>query len=404
MLISRVIVIILDGVGVGALPDAFRYGDEGANTLAHVAEAVGGLNLPCLERLGLGRVIPLAGVRPEPTPQAAYGKMMEVSPGKDTTTGHWELMGIKLARPFPTYPRGFPKEIIEKFEQAIGRRIIGNRPASGTKIIEELGEEHLRTGSPIVYTSADSVFQIACHEEIIPVEELYSMCRTAREILTGEHAVSRVIARPFIGKPGAFRRTERRHDFSLPPPEDSLLDALALAGIEVTAVGKVADIFAGRGISKVRPAGNNAACTDEISRARTEDAGLIVANLVDFDTLYGHRNDAPGFARALEEFDCWLSELVPVLTGDEVLIITADHGCDPTTPGTDHTREFVPLLVYSPEFGRSVDLGIRTSFADVGQTIADLFGLKGFHRGRSMLDELVDVMSGGGARRIDWRG
>jgi len=377
MLIQRVVLMILDGVGVGELPDADLYGDAGSNTLAHTARAVGGLNLPHLNRLGLGRIAPVAGLDPVPAPAGCYGRMAERSPGKDTMTGHWEMAGLILERAFPVYPHGFPPEVIRPFEARIGRRVLGNRPASGTVIIEELGVEHLTTGRPIVYTSADSVFQIAAHEGVIPVEELYRMCAIARELLVGEHAVGRVIARPFTGTPGAFRRTPRRRDFPLPPPRPTLLDRLTAQGLDVVAVGKVYDIFAGRGITRAVPAAGNAELfTRTMEALSATRAGLVLTNLVDFDTLYGHRNDAAGFAAALEDFDRRLPELLGTLTGNDLLIITADHGCDPTTPGTDHSREYVPLLVHGPGLRAGVDLGTRETFADVGATVAEIFGVE----------------------------
>lgn len=367
--------VVLDGAGVGALPDAARYGDAGSNTLGNLAEKVGGLDLPHLERLGLGNIAPIKGVPPAANPAAAWGKMAERSPGKDTTTGHWELAGVVLDRPFPVYPQGFPPEVIDTFEARIGRRVLGNKPASGTAVIEELGAEHLRTGCPIVYTSADSVFQIAAHEEVIPVEELYRMCRIAREILTGEHAVARVIARPFTGRPGSFRRTERRHDFSLPPPRPTVLEALVSRGYAVVGVGKIQDIFAGRGVTRSIPVKNNPDNIQKtIAAVREMAPGLVFTNLVDFDTLYGHRNDPDGFARALKEFDSALPELMGAVAADGMLFITADHGCDPTTPSTDHSREYVPLLVWGPRLAGGVPLGTRATFADVGATIAAFFG------------------------------
>lgn len=357
------------------MPDAARYGDAGSNTLGNLAEKVGGLDLPHLERLGLGNIAPIKGVPPAANPAAAWGKMAERSPGKDTTTGHWELAGVVLDRPFPVYPQGFPPEVIDTFEARIGRRVLGNKPASGTAVIEELGAEHLRTGCPIVYTSADSVFQIAAHEEVIPVEELYRMCRIAREILTGEHAVARVIARPFTGRPGSFRRTERRHDFSLPPPRPTVLEALVSRGYAVVGVGKIQDIFAGRGVTRSIPVKNNPDNIQKtIAAVREMAPGLVFTNLVDFDTLYGHRNDPDGFARALKEFDSALPELMGAVAADGMLFITADHGCDPTTPSTDHSREYVPLLVWGPRLAGGVPLGTRATFADVGATIAAFFG------------------------------
>lgn len=372
---KRVVLLILDGVGAGELPDAKFYGDEGTNTLANTAAAVGGLDLPNLGSLGLGNIISIAGVPPAPSPRASFGRMAELSAGKDTTTGHWELAGLILEKPFPVYPDGFPPELIAALEKRTGRKVIGNVAASGTEIIEKLGEEHMRTGCPIVYTSADSVFQIAAHEEVIPVEELYEICRAARELLQGEHGVGRVIARPFEGKPGSFKRTARRHDFSLKPVGRTVLDLLVENGHQVTAVGKVADIFAGVGITKAVAAAGNEECFNKTLELLSEGTkGLIFTNLVDFDTLYGHRNDVVGMAKALVDLDRRLPQLLDMIGEEEVLIITADHGCDPTTPGTDHTREYVPLLILGGRVKGGVDLGVRRTFADVAATIAEIFG------------------------------
>jgi len=383
---KRVILIVLDGVGIGELPDASKYGDEGSNTLANTAEAVGGLNLPNMGKLGLSNIYPIKGIPYEEKPLAFYGKMAEASPGKDTTTGHWEISGIILDKPFPTYPNGFPKEIIEKFEKAIGRKVLGNKPASGTEIIKELGEEHIKTGYPIVYTSADSVFQIAAHEDIIPVEELYRMCEIARSILHGEHAVARVIARPFAGTSGNFYRTPKRKDFSLPPPRNTLLDLLKNNDYDVIGVGKIEDIFAGRGLTYSLHQKNNAEGIENIFLAWNKlKEGLIFVNLVDFDTLYGHRNNPLGMAKALEEFDKALPMIMKLLSDKDLLIITADHGCDPTTPSTDHSREYVPLLIYSPDFKNNYSLGIQRTFANLGKTIADYFKVENNLDGESFL-------------------
>ncbi len=376
--IDRVCLIVLDSVGIGELPDAAQFGDEGSHTLRHAAESVGGLSVPHLERLGLGCIEPIPGVGCPQQPQAAYGKMAELAAGKDTTTGHWELAGVVLDKPFPVYPHGFPPEVIEPFEAAIGRKVLGNKPASGTVIIEELGPEHLRTGRPIVYTSADSVFQIAAHESVIPVEELYRMCETARRILTGPHAVGRVIARPFEGEPGSFRRTPRRRDFSLAPPRPTLLDRLVEAGLSVWAVGKVEDIFAGRGITEAvhtRDNDEGVAATLDLLRRTRQQRGLIFTNLVDFDMLWGHRNDPVAYARGLEAFDRQLPALLAELGERDVLILTADHGNDPVTPSTDHSREYVPLLVTGPAIRPGVALGVRRTFADVAATIAEMLGV-----------------------------
>ncbi len=390
----RCLLITLDGVGCGALPDAAEFGDEGVNTLAHVAEAVGGLKLPNLGALGLGNILPLVGVPPVPRPQALFGKLSERSRGKDTTVGHWELMGVVTEKPFPVYPHGFPPEVIEAFEEATGRGVLGNIPASGTEIIAELGAEHLRTGKLIVYTSADSVFQIAAHEEIVPVKELYEYCRRAREILRGEHEVVRVIARPFTGEPGGFIRTPGRRDFSVTPPR-TYLNILEEIGVPVHGVGKISQIFADSGVRYEHKTGGNAEGIEKsILLMRELDEGLVFTNLVDFDMLWGHRNDPAGFARGLEEVDAAVPELIAACSEDGLLIITADHGCDPLALGTDHTREYIPMLarlgseVFSPggslfETALVVEGGgagrqprdrpYLGGFADVGATVFRFF-------------------------------
>jgi len=366
----------MDGVGVGELPDAADFGDEGSSTLGNLAESVGGLHLPCLEQLGLGNIVPLAGVPPAANPKAAYGKMAMRSAGKDTTSGHWEMTGVILDKPFPTYPEGFPPEIIIPFEQKIGRKVLGNKVASGTEIIKELGDLHVQTGNPIVYTSADSVFQVAAHEEVIPVDELYRICSIARELLTGPHAVGRVIARPFLGKDGNYWRTPRRHDFSLSPPRPTLFDALSNKGYQVVAVGKVNDIFAGQGVTKSIPVAGNQEIFYAAKKAFQElERGLVFATLVDFDSLYGHRNDIKGFASALEAFDSWLPDLLANLEQGDLVVLTADHGCDPTTPSTDHSREYVPLLITGPGV-KTISLGVRSTMADLGATLAKLFAVE----------------------------
>ncbi|HEY8416541.1 MAG TPA: phosphopentomutase [Limnochordales bacterium] len=388
---ARVALIVLDGVGVGELPDAVRFGDVGSNTLRNTALAVGGLRLPELGRLGLGNILDVPGVPPDPAPIGCYGRMAEQAAGKDTTSGHWELAGVILDRPFPVYPNGFPPEVIDAFTAAIGRGVLGNKPASGTAIIEELGAEHMRTGKPIVYTSADSVFQIAAHEDIIPVEQLYELCRIAREILTGEHAVGRVIARPFVGSPGRFQRTPRRKDFSLPPPRPTVLDRLVAAGIPVFSVGKIEDIFAGRGITAGQRTENNMQTVDGVlHRLRTEPGPcLIFANCIDFDMLYGHRNDPAGMARALEEFDARVPELLGALRPGDMLLVVSDHGNDPTTPSTDHDREHGLLLCYSPGGRAGVNLGTRATFADVAATLAELFSVDRPEAGTSFLKDVL---------------
>ena len=382
----RVFLIVLDGVGMGALPDAAEYGDEDSNTLFHVAEAVGGLRLPCMESLGLGKLLKLQGVRAVAEPRGARGRLAERSKGKDSTTGHWELAGLVLERAFPVYPHGFPVGLLDRFGERVGRGWIGNVAASGTEIIERLGREHQRTGKLIVYTSADSVFQVAAHEGTVPIEELYAACGLAREMLSGEHAVGRVIARPFTGPPGAYRRTERRRDFSLLPPAPTLLDRLTERGHAVLTVGKVDQLFAGRGVSDAFHTASNAEGQDVLAGlARRRGSGLVFANLVDFDQQYGHRNDPQGFARALEEFDERLGEILGNLRDDEMCLITADHGNDPTTPSTDHSREYVPLLAAGKRVRPGADLGTRDSFADVGATIAEIFGVGALAAGTSFL-------------------
>lgn len=383
-MINRVILIVLDSVGVGEMPDAAKYGDEGSNTLGNVAKAVGGLNMPNMQKLGIGNIIDVMGVPPLKQPAGAYGKAVEKSPGKDTTTGHWELAGVVLDRPFPVYPNGFPTEIINEFEKRTGTKVLGNKPASGTEIIQELGDEHVKTKNPIVYTSADSVFQIAAHEEVIPLEKLYEMCKVAREILQGEHAVARVIARPFIGESGNYVRTYNRADFSLKPPYETLLDKVVAADMEVVGVGKIWDIFAGQGITKAIHTNGNMDGVNKTLMAMDElKQGLIFTNLVDYDMLYGHRNDAIGYARALEDFDKRLPEILTKLKKDDVLIITADHGCDPTTKSTDHSREYVPILVYGDAIKPGVDLKTLSCFSDIGQTVADFLGCEKLRNGIS---------------------
>ena len=371
----RVLLLVCDGLGIGDAPDAAVYGDAGSDTLGHCAEAVGGLALPNLERLGIGLLTTIEGVAPQAGPGTAHGRLTERSAGKDSTTGHWELAGVVLEQPFPTYPDGFPSDLIAAFEAAIGRRVLGNRAASGTEIIEDLGAEHLATGFPIVYTSGDSVFQIAAHDQVVSDEELYVWCRAARALLVPPHAVGRVIARPFTGEPGAFVRTAGRRDFSVPPPGPTLLDRLTEAGVQVCGVGKISDVFDGRGLAESR---YSASDDDGIDAAltflgREDEAPVFVfANLVDFDSKYGHRNDPEGFAGALVAMDRRIPELEDAVRGG-VLMITGDHGGDPTTPSTDHSRERVPILLSGAPDG-SHDLGTRASFADAGATIADLFG------------------------------
>ncbi len=374
---KRAILIVLDSVGIGEMEDSYLYGDEGSNTLKNTALAVGGLNLPHMQRLGLGNIEEIEGVLPVREAFGAYGKMAEKSQGKDSTTGHWEMMGLVTGHSFPTYPEGFPVSLIQEFEKSIGRKTLGNVVASGTAIIDELGEEHMATGYPIVYTSADSVFQIAAHEDIIPPEELYRMCKIARRLLTGEHRVGRVIARPFIGQPGHYTRTSNRHDFSL-EPDKNVLDFITESGQKVIGIGKIKDLFAGKGISESLPSKSNNEGIEliiDVIKSNTED-GLIFANLLDFDQAYGHRNDAPGYAKALEEFDIMLPDIIEAMRTEDIFFITADHGCDPTTASTDHSREYVPILVFGKGIKQGIDLGIRSSFADLGQTIAEHLGVK----------------------------
>jgi len=373
---DRVIWIVLDSVGIGALPDAADYGDVGRSTLGHVAESRP-LHLDNLVRLGLANIAPLAHLTPPALPMGCYGKGATHSLGKDTTTGHWEMAGIWLAQAFPVYPHGFPPEIIQAFERAIGRKTLGNKPASGTEIIKELGEEHMRTGFPIVYTSGDSVFQIATHEDIIPIAELYRMCEIARKLLDGPNRVGRVIARPFTGTPGNFRRTERRHDYAVQPPRPMLLDVLAERGVPVFGIGKIHDIYNGRGVDHYVMTKNNADGIEKLEQEMTQqERGLIFCNLVDFDMLYGHRKDVEGFARSLEEFDVGLGKLLTFLKPRDLLMLTADHGCDPDPrwPTTDHSREYVPILTFSPGGKHGVALGVRDTLADMGQTVAQNFG------------------------------
>lgn len=372
---KRVILIVLDSVGIGELPDAAKYGDEGSNTLGNIAKAIKGFTLPNLEKLGLGCIDGITGFRAEPATTGSFGKMAERSKGKDTTTGHWELAGITLDKPFPLYPGGFPDDIVKRIEDAIGTKMLGNYPASGTEIIKTLGRQHIITGYPILYTSADSVLQIAAHEEIIPIERLYEICEIARNIMTGEHAVGRVIARPFTGKEGSFTRTANRRDFSLKPSGKTILDYLKEQSLEVKAVGKIEDIFAGVGITEaVHTKGNMDGVDKTLGFIGQSFEGLIFTNLVEFDMTFGHRNDAEGYARALKEFDERLPEIQNALKDDDMLILTADHGCDPTTESTDHSREYVPLIVYGKKLKKGVNLGVRKTFSDIAQTISEVFG------------------------------
>jgi len=391
---ARVIWIVLDSVGIGPLPDAGDYGDIGRTTLGHIAESRF-LTIPTLVRMGLANIAPLAHPSPAASPIGAFGKGATHSPGKDTTTGHWEMAGVWLDQAFPVYPQGFPPEIIAEFERQIGRGTIGNKPASGTEIIKELGEEHVRTGKPIVYTSGDSVFQIATHEDVIPIANLYRMCEIARKLLDGPHRVGRVIARPFTGQAGHFVRTSRRHDYAVDPPKPMLLDVLEERGVPVFGIGKIHDIYNGRGVKDYVTTKSNADGMDKLTAAlRERSGGLIFCNLVDFDMLYGHRKDVEGFAKSLEEFDLGLGEFLKLLQSSDLLMITADHGCDPDPrwETTDHSREYVPILAFSPLGVAGVDLGIRETLADMGQTIAENFGGSILH-GKSFLRELTEPSS-----------
>mgnify|MGYP000002603937 CR=1 FL=1 len=390
---KRAVIIVLDSLGIGELPDAYKYGDEGSNTLGNIVKAMNNnewFSLRNLEKMGLGYIDGVDYLDRPGQILGAVGRMAEMSKGKDTTTGHWEIAGVILDRPFPTYPGGFPAEIIEKFEKATGTKILGNYAASGTVIIEELGQKHMETGYPIVYTSADSVFQIAAHEEIIPVERLYEMCRTARGILQGEHGVGRVIARPFTGRPGSFRRTERRKDFSLKPIKKTILDYAEENGYEVRAVGKIKDIFAGSGITHSVHTHNNMDGVDRTIAWLKEDfSGILFTNLVDFDMLYGHRNDTEAYARGLTEFDGRLPELLRNLKDEDILFITADHGCDPTTESTDHSREYTPLLIYGSRIKPGANIHTRKSFSDIAATIRDYLDIEADIEGESFLDLIL---------------
>ena len=385
--IVRVIVIVMDSVGIGELPDAAAYGDAGSHTVGNIAR-VTRLEIPTLRAMGLGELVDLG--EPKPAPMGAYGRMAEASPGKDSVTGHWEMAGLVLDRPFPTFPDGFPAELIERFERRIGRPILGNTVASGTAIIDQLGPEHLRTGSPIVYTSADSVFQIAAHEEVIPIKDLYAMCEVAFELAAAGLGVGRVIARPFVGTPGHFQRTANRRDFALDPFRPTLLDHLIARRVGVTGIGKIDDLFAGRGLTKAIHTTSDDDGMDAVERElAASPTGLIFVNLVDFDTVYGHRNDVAGYAANLERFDARLATTVVSLNPSDLLIVTADHGNDPTTPSTDHSREYVPLLVAGAVVRPGTNLGTRATFADLGQTVAAVFGAAALEHGRSFLDELL---------------
>jgi len=393
VVMKRAIIVVMDSVGIGAQPDAVLYGDEGSNTLGHIQRELKNepwFSLANLERLGLGHIDGVDYLDRSRPPTGSYARMMELSKGKDTTTGHWEIAGIILDKPFPLYPDGFPAEIMEAFEKAIGRKTLGNYPASGTQIIADLGAEHMKTGFPIVYTSADSVFQIAAHEEVIPIEMLYDMCEKARRILTGEHGVGRVIARPFVGSPGDFRRTGNRRDFSLSPVRKTVLDYAEEKGYQVRAVGKIEDIFNRRGIThSVHTVSNMDGVDHTIAWIKEDFAGVLFVNLVDFDMLYGHRNNIEGYGRALAELDGRLPEMIDAMKDDDILFITADHGCDPSTESTDHSREYTPLLVYGKRIIPGINLGTRMGFADIAATIADYLDLDADLAGESFLDQVL---------------
>jgi phosphopentomutase len=391
MEIKRIAVIVLDGVGAGELPDANEYGDVGSNTLSNTARVLGGLNLPHMGEIGLGNITPMQGVPPREKTNGAYGKCQEISKGKDSVTGHWELMGVEVKNPFPTYPNGFPQEVLDEFTDLTGYGVLGNKPASGTEIIKELGEEHLSTGKLIVYTSADSVFQIAANEAIVPIEELYRVCDISRKMLKGEHAVGRVIARPFIGdSTETFTRTKRRHDYPILAPKDTMLDTLIKEGHKVYATGKIDDLFGNRGITKTHHSVFNMESIQALVDFMDEDfTGLLFSNLVEFDMTYGHRNDVKGYGGKLEEFDAFIPEIRKKMKETDIAMIVADHGVDPTTKSTDHSREYIPLLVFGKQVKSNVNLGIRGSFADVAATIAEVFSVTAPEIGKSFLKEII---------------
>lgn len=387
---KRVILIVLDSIGIGALPDADKYGDAGANTLNHIAKNCGGINIPNLSGLGIGNIEGLDNIEKADEPKASFGRAKEMSNGKDTTTGHWEMMGLFLEKPFKTFHEGFPSDFIEAFSNKIGRKVIGNYPASGTEIIKELGKEHEETGAIIVYTSADSVFQIAAHEGVVPLEELYDICAVAREMLTGDLQVARVIARPFTGKDGNYTRTSNRRDFSISPFSDTVLDYIKAKGLEVKAVGKIEDIFNKKGITEAVHTENNMDGVDKtLEYLEKNFEGLIFTNLVDFDSKYGHRRNPEGYKQAIEEFDARLPEIIHALREEDILIITADHGNDPTHIGTDHTREYIPILVYGKQIKKSIDIGTLETFADIGATISDFLGTGMPEYGKSFLNKIL---------------
>jgi len=386
---KRVIIIVLDSVGIGSLPDANKYGDEGSNTIGNIYKTINNFKLENMEKMGLGNIDGVDCVKSSSNPWCSFGKMKEMSKGKDTTTGHWEMAGIILDKPFPLFYQGFPDRIINKFREKINMDVIGNYAASGTEIINDLGDKHLKTGDPIVYTSADSVFQIAAHEDIIPIKKLYNICEIARDILIGDDAVGRVIARPFIGTSGHYVRTNNRKDFSLKPFTDTMLDLLSKNQYEVKSVGKICDIFSNRGITdKIKINGNMDGVDKTIGYIRDLFSGLIFTNLIDFDMMYGHRNDVEGYGNALKEFDKRIPEIISELKEEDILIITADHGCDPTMPGTDHSREYVPIFVYSKSSKNGFNLGIRNSFSDIAKTVCEYFNIENGLAGESFIKNI----------------
>jgi phosphopentomutase len=387
---KRVFIIVMDSVGIGESPDADKFGDKGADTLGHIAERMNGLNMPNMGKLGLSNIREIKGIEKATNPLAYYTKMMEASNGKDTMTGHWEIMGLNIQTPFRVFPEGFPDELLSELEERTGRKIIGNKPASGTEILDELGEEHMKTGALIVYTSADSVLQIAAHEEIIPIEELYKICKIARELTLDEkYMVGRVIARPFLGEPGNFKRTANRHDYALKPFDRTVMNEMKDAGLDVIAIGKISDIYDGEGVTQSLRTISNMDGMDKLVQTLDMDfTGMSFLNLVDFDALYGHRRDPEGYGNALQDYDARLPEVFAKLKEDDLLIITADHGNDPVAPGTDHTREYVPLIVYSKKISEGKEIPIRETFADIGATVADNFKVKMPNFGKSFLNEL----------------
>ncbi|ABW19135.1 phosphopentomutase [Alkaliphilus oremlandii] len=389
-MMNRVILFIMDSVGIGALPDAEQFGDLGANTLGNIALQENGIDLPNLQKLGLGNIDGIVGIEPVESPLGAFGKSLEVSNGKDTTTGHWEIAGIHLKEPFKTFPNGFPEDVINEIERKIGRKTLGNKAASGTVILDELGEEHMRTGSPIIYTSADSVLQIAAHEEVISLDELYKICGIAREIMMGDNAVARIIARPFIGSVGNFSRTPNRRDFSLDPSGDTVLDIAKREGFDVIAVGKIEDIFNGRGITEaVHTVDNMDGINKTIEYIEKQNKGIIFTNLVDFDSMYGHRRDPKGYKRALEDLDKRIPEILESMRDDDIIIFTADHGNDPTYKGSDHTREYIPLVIYGKKVKANTNIGIRKSFADIAATISDILEIPSTNKGESFKNSII---------------